>query len=822
MKFLIYPILILFCFNVFSKNSLTNEELEYLKNKKEILITGQTHYPPFEFLDEKGNYSGISVELITWIAKEFDFNVSFHPTSFKKAQEHVLSGESDMLIDFFYSEKRAELFDFLPIVFNVPTHIFVLSDRTDIKSIEDLKTLKVASQKGDYAFEYIKKNNIITKELVETENFAEATQQLLDKKVDIIIGDEQIILYFLFKSGKADLVKRVGKPLYDGKDTFAVKKGNSILHSILNKGLEKAKEKGIISEITSKWLGVKYKTEVNILYTYKYHIAIIGLFLALIAFIFFIRAIRLKKEVDIQTTTIQKTNWELLEKIREEKSILYSLEESNERYKVLVELSTDAIFLGNEYGEILGCNESATKIFGYTKNEFKKMFLKELLFNRAEDIFPDFITDDVLTGDIPVDKINRKKDGSFFYSEMNTKFFRVQDKTWVIAYIRDITRRKLTEKELEREILEKQRIEAELFKAQKLDSLGVLAGGIAHDFNNILTAILGNISYLKTALSKDNDIVHTIDDIEKAGIRAKNLANQLLTFAKGGEPQKELTDIRKIIKDSSEFILTGSKTTCIYKFANKLSNLYIDRGQISQVVQNIVLNASQAMNQKGTITITTQNINNNISIIIEDSGVGISEENLKNIFVPYFTTKKNGHGLGLAISYSVIKKHNGSLIVQSVVGKGTTFIIELPATNETLIQTAEDDFPIENKKLSILFMDDEEIILKLVDRIAKKLGHDLVSASCGEELIDIYKNSLNMGKHYDVVIMDLTVPGKMGGEEAVRVLRKIDPNLKAIVTSGYSNHPILSDYKNYGFNGVITKPFMIQEFIETLNRVIME
>ncbi|MBN2694484.1 transporter substrate-binding domain-containing protein [bacterium] len=821
MKSVLLTIMLLLSLDIFSNSILTKEEIEYIKNKKEIFVTGQTHYPPFEFLNEKNEYTGISVELINWIAKEFDFKVNFYPTSFNKAQERVLNGDSDMLIDFFYSEKRAEKFDFLPIIFNVPTHIFTLADRTNIKSIEDLKNLKIASQKGDYSFEYIKKNNIIVKELIETENFSDATELLLNKQVDAIIGDEQIILYFLFKSEKADLVKRIGKPLYEGKDTFAVKKGNSTLYSILNKGLKLAKDKGVIEDIYSKWLGIKYKTEVNTLYLYKYQIAFIGLILALIASFLFFRMVRLKKEVDIHTVTIQKTNWELLEKIREEKSILHSLEESNERYRVLVELSTDAIFLGNEYGEILDCNDSATKIFGYTKDEFKKMFLKDLLFNKEEDIFPDFITEDVVTGDIPVEKINRRKNGLVFYSEMNTKFFRVQNKTWVIAYIRDITRRKITEKELEKEILEKQRIEAELFRAQKLDSLGVLAGGIAHDFNNILTAILGNISYLKTGLSKDNELINTVDDIEKAGIRAKNLANQLLTFAKGGEPQKELTDVRKIIKDSAEFILTGSKTKCIYKFANNLPNLYIDRGQISQVIQNIVLNAAQAMNLKGTITITVQNLAQNILLMIEDSGTGISEENLKNIFDPYFTTKKNGHGLGLAISYSIIKKHNGILSVQSKIGKGTIFSIELPATNEQIVITREDELPIENREFSILFMDDEEIILKLVERITKKLGHQLITANCGEELIDIYKNSLEMGKSFDVIIMDLTVPGKMGGEEAVRVLRKINPNIKAIVTSGYSNHPILSDYKNYGFDGVITKPFMIQEFIDTLSRVII-
>jgi len=383
-----------------------------------------------------------------------------------------------------------------------------------------------------------------------------------------------------------------------------------------------------------------------------------------------------------------------------------------------------------------------------------------------------------------------------------------------------------------RDITEKHKLEEEILKAQKLESLGVLAGGIAHDFNNLLTAILGNISIAKTYIKQKDRIFERLTEAEKASLRAKGLTRQLLTFAKGGEVVKKTASVAELIKDSVCFSLRGSNVVCKVSIADDLMPVEIDEAQFSQVIDNLIINAQQAMPEGGTVEVSAENITvgpedmlplkegNFIKLSIKDHGIGIPKKDIQKIFDPFFTTKEKGSGLGLATTYSIIKKHDGYITVESEPGVGTTFHIYLPASAKqgpAGAETYEQTFPGSGK---ILIMDDEAIVRDVAGKMLSLLGYEAEFTANGTEMLDVYKKAKDSGKPFDAVIMDLTVPGDMGGKEAIRRLLEICPEVKAIVSSGYSNDPIMADYKKYGFCGVVAKPYRLQQLSRVLHDVL--
>ena len=383
------------------------------------------------------------------------------------------------------------------------------------------------------------------------------------------------------------------------------------------------------------------------------------------------------------------------------------------------------------------------------------------------------------------------------------------------------------------DITEKKRMENEFLKMKKIESIGVLAGGIAHDFNNILTSILGNISLAKFKFSQNDltKIPELLSNSEKASFRAKDLTYQLLTFSKGGSPIIKTIAINKLVKETLEFAIHGTNIISETHIPENLWYVDIDEGQITQVIQNIVINACQAMPTGGKVTIDVENYCHDsskirglsldsgdyVKISIKDEGSGIPKELLERIFDPYFTTKENGQGLGLATTYSIVRKHNGSIIVESQIGKGTTFIFFLPRSkDENVIQNKSKTF--KSGEGRILVMDDDQMIRDLFIEMLSGIGYEIETAKNGIEAFTKYKDSFD-SKKFNCVIMDLTIPGGMGGKETLDLLKNFDPDVKAIVSSGYSNDPILSEYEKYGFMGVITKPFHIEDISEILLKI---
>jgi len=374
-----------------------------------------------------------------------------------------------------------------------------------------------------------------------------------------------------------------------------------------------------------------------------------------------------------------------------------------------------------------------------------------------------------------------------------------------------------------RDVTEKRRMDEERQKADKLESLGVVAGGIAHDFNNILTAILGNLSLALLKKDLDEEVNERLGAAKRATNRAQELAQQLLTFAKGGSPIKQTAAIQQLLRDTMSLTLHGSKVHTEFNLADDLWPVDIDPGQISQVINNVAQNADQAMPAGGVLRVHAENFQlmsdsvglglragRWVRIAIQDQGIGIAEEYVKKIFDPYFTTKPKGSGLGLATAYSIIKNHHGVIAVDSQPGEGSTFTICLPASDNELKVQANAPVPkAPGSSARVLVLDDEEAICMLVTCALEPLGYEVTETNDGTQAIAAYQKALDEGKPYDLFISDLTIPGGMGGQETIKRLSEIDPNIRAIVSSGYANDPIMSRHEDYGFCGMIAKPYEI-------------
>ncbi len=386
----------------------------------------------------------------------------------------------------------------------------------------------------------------------------------------------------------------------------------------------------------------------------------------------------------------------------------------------------------------------------------------------------------------------------------------------------DITERKQVEEE-------KLTIQTQI---QKLESLGILAGGIAHDFNNLLTGILANINFVAIKMKDDATILERLSVAEKACLHSQDLTKQLLTFSSGGAPVKSVVDPDKLIRESVGFTIRGSNITADFQFTEGLWAIDADEGQINQVISNLSINAMHAMPEGGRLNINAENINVDekdrlplkngayVKISVEDNGIGISDEYMQKIFDPYFTTKKQGSGLGLAISFSIINKHNGFITANHAPEKGTIFVIYLPAS----VEQPRHEMPVNDEIMhghgNILLMDDEEIVSTTAGAILNEFGFDVTLTSDGMETIELYTKMKDSEKPFDLVIMDLTIQGGMGGRETMQKLLEIDPDIKAIVSSGYSSNPIMANFRSYGFMGMLNKPYKVNELVNAINSVL--
>ncbi len=385
-----------------------------------------------------------------------------------------------------------------------------------------------------------------------------------------------------------------------------------------------------------------------------------------------------------------------------------------------------------------------------------------------------------------------------------------------------------------RDVTDKRRLAEELQRAGKLESIGALAGGIAHDYNNLLTGILGNINLAHGILEPGSEAARYLQEAEHICLRARSLNKQFLTFAKGGAPVKQAARVGELLREAVSFSLHGSNVAADFELPADLWPCELDAAQFHTVIQNLILNAREAMPLGGSLQVKAANQalpvatalplppGKYVVISLTDSGAGIPREDRTKIFDPYFTTKEEGHGLGLAIAYSIVKNHGGLITVDSEVGRGSTFSLYLPATEAPAAPVRKPQPEDSAVGGTILIMDDEPTVRAVAGKILTRLGYEVEFAQDGAEAIALYQSAQEQGRKFSAVIMDLTIPGGMGGLEAVARLREIDREVKAIVSSGYSDDPVMADYRKYGFQGMIPKPYRIEDIHQELHRVLDE
>lgn len=502
--------------------------------------------------------------------------------------------------------------------------------------------------------------------------------------------------------------------------------------------------------------------------------------------------------------------------------------QQEERYRAVVQGTMDGFWMLDGDGRFLEVNDAACNLLGYPREELLRMRVSDVEAVETPEEVADHIRHVHETGGDRFESRHRRKDGSIMDVGISVRSLDINGRQ-LYAFTRDITERKRTEERKIARLMEEER-----FKTQRLESLGVLAGGIAHDFNNILTAILGNISLATQFLNPSDKAYKNLSEAEKAIFLAQGLTQQLLTFSKGGAPMKTTLPIALVVRESAEFALRGTNIRCDFVIPEEIKPVEADEGQIRQVIHNLVINSLHAMPQGGVITIRCENMTvgpkaplplkegDYVRVSVEDSGIGIPEEHLSRIFDPYFTTKQTGSGLGLSTSYSIIKRHNGLITVNSRLGTGTIFHIYLPASDKEIVSVPSDEKVPVSGKGRILVMDDEEMLRTLAGEILDHLGYQVVLATNGQEAIEQYQKASGSGEPFDLLIMDLTVPGAMGGKEAIERLLQIDPGVRAIVSSGYSDDPILTNYHTYGFKGVIKKPYRLTELSHIVHEVISQ
>jgi PAS domain S-box-containing protein len=497
------------------------------------------------------------------------------------------------------------------------------------------------------------------------------------------------------------------------------------------------------------------------------------------------------------------------------------LAQSEERYRNLVEGSQDLIFQCDQHGRFTFVNKAWEDTLGFRVDELLRHRISELQAPGAAQQDLRAFSKRLFHGainDYETTLISRT--GKTVHLSFNTTALR--DPEGSLAGFQGTAYN----------ISERKKIEDEHLRIQKLESIGTLAGGIAHDFNNLLQAILGNIQLAKRVLNPEDKPFSWLTSAEKAGDQAKDLSYRLLTFAKGGEPFKQVTAITRLLRETVQLALSGSNISAEFVLDENLYSLEIDEGQMKQVISNIVINATEVMPRGGRITVTAHNLpalrgtnlplqgRNYVHISVEDQGIGIAPKNLPKVFDPYFTTKgmgsEKGKGLGLTICHSIITRHDGLISIESTPGVKTIVHIYLPEADESCKALQDSPTIMEPRKERILLMDDEDFVRDVTSEMLVQLGYEVQLAKDGDEAIETYAKALEKGVLFDAVILDLTIPGGTGGDEAILKLLEIDPNVKGILSSGYADNNVMNDFREFGFKGVISKPFNFDELASVI------
>lgn len=502
------------------------------------------------------------------------------------------------------------------------------------------------------------------------------------------------------------------------------------------------------------------------------------------------------------------------------------LVDARDQYVDLYDFAPVGYLTLSDMGMILEANLTVADLLGQERKALHGQPFSRFIFDEDQDIFYKLFKDLSSTDRQACDLRMRRKDGDWFWSRMECASRKKSEEISnpIRIALHDITEAKL--------------MENEIIKANKLEATALLAGGIAHDFNNLLAIILGNLEFVQEDLLKGRPVSDKLQNAQAGCLRAANLARKFLTFSSGGEPLKKPTPIEALITDTLSLGLAGSSVDFKCFIPDGLWPVEVDAAQMTQALGNVITNAREAMPQGGVIQIRAENVDSipvslqglidrkakYVKLSILDQGQGIPREVLPKVFDPYFTSKnlwdKKGLGLGLAVTYSILKKHGGFIDIASLLGAGTTVSIYLPASDRQIVRQESWTPKAPSVYKKILFMDDEEMLRNVTGSMLESLGYEVATACNGEEAIHLYTTAKEAGQPFGAVILDLTIKGGRGGRDTIKRLKELDPDIRAIVASGYSNDPVMANFRKYGFLDALNKPYQLRDLKKSLEGMV--
>ena len=506
---------------------------------------------------------------------------------------------------------------------------------------------------------------------------------------------------------------------------------------------------------------------------------------------------------------------------RKVRALLADRVQSEKDLQFILDYSLDVILVANEAGLLLSWSKKGEEKFGYGREQaIGKIHMDDLFLSAS----PNRIGEELTEFHAEMERI----DGSSFPVKVRVQTVMHDSRVYSIYVLQDLSKQqKMIEKQIE--------LDRGLERAKKLESLGTLAGGIAHDFNNILMGVFGNISIAKEKLGTDHVAREFLDRAETSMTRATHLSGQLLTFAKGGAPITERIQLREVLEECVRFDLSGSNILPVIESSENLWLAEVDKGQVQQIFSNLTINAMQAMPSGGQLYFDIENIElgtvndfallagKYVKVTVRDEGIGIEQKLLDQIFDPYFTTKQAGSGLGLTTTYSIVANHGGHIAVESVAGEGTTFTIYLPASDLAPSLHKGDAEKLQlsvAETVKVLVLDDEEMICDIASQMLGTMGFTVDAVATGEQAVEYYRQSMEKAEPYKLVILDLTIPGGIGGKEVAKQILALDETATVMVSSGYANDPVMANYTDYGLKGVLAKPYTFAELEKELAKTL--
>lgn len=840
----------------------------------EIHVASERDFKPYSFVDANGRPAGFGVDLITAVADAMDIHVEIHPATWDGAWNGLVEGRFDALPIVAKLPSRVPFVDFSLPHTETFDSFFVRKGDPPIDNIAGAEGKEVIVMRSDAAHHALLERGF-TGNIILAKNISEMLHLLASGKHDALLFPK-LLGIIMIKDLKIKGVEAGPTiPDYKREFSFAVKKGDTELLEKLNQGLLIVKSNGEYERIYKKWFGFENPWRRYV--EYFWPVMVVSAVIALTASLSAVMLRRMVKKrtveldeknrllslareelserVEQRTAELLKTNAALMSENAERRLAEATLRESEERYRSYIEVTGQIGWSTDAEGNVMDDIPAWRRYTGQTSDEIKGSGWSSAIhpddLNRTIEKWQKSITEGCF---YETEYRIRRFDGAYrHFMARGIPLFREDGRIreWIGTCV-DITDRKQSEdllkkahEELETriiertaelkaanarlqiEIAERERMEDELIKAQKLESLGIFAGGIAHDFNNLLQAIANNIGVAKIFASERNKLMEALNDAETAAKYASQLSQRLLTFAKGGSPVKKATSVSRLIEESLSISMSGSNILTECEVPDDLSPVEVDEGQINQVLNNLLINAKEAMPSGGRIRIRAEGVKvgesdnlflkegDYVRISIEDQGAGIPEENLFRIFDPYFSTKERGAekgtGLGLSVCHSILVKHGGLISVESTVDVGTTFHVFLPVSKEPLY-VSENNMPGPGATGGrILFMEDEKTMWRSAGLLLKTMGYDVEFSMNGAEAVSLYEKALGEGRPFDGVILDLTIPGGMGGKETIARLREIDSGVKAIVVSGYTDDPVMTNFREYGFVSALAKPYTVEQ-----------